>query len=794
MRRLAMILSRMHLKNFKKYTSYDIEFGEGLIGIIGKNGSGKSTIFEAILFGLYGEFKKQGTKELAKNANASETDALVVELEFEFEEAQYRVQREFRGKTLTAKAMFYKNGELTTTGVKEVTSTIIKLTGLSKEAFMHTLFASQKELTSLSTLKNEERKKMIRRLLGLEKIDFIEKELIEKGRELKREINAFDQVLLGDDEVKVKKEQIKNALREKMQLTKEEQEKAKELISTKTQEQSIKKELDIFTKTKEQKQKLFSALELLKNTKTLELLNQTKLITQNDELQQKQKELTTLMPLKKEYLSLQEDLKNQEKLKEYHLKKEGLNKEQVNLREQYTKSKADIETLKRECEPFESYSLDAKNKELQLKQCLDALELKQTKEQELNLEIKTQQRAIDEASAKIAKIKELGKGSACPTCTRPLLEEYDNVINSLNEIVQGSHQKMIKEYSQELKNLQEQKIKLLKEKKIKELELLELTKKLSIITSKLSDLSRAKEHLKLIEQKGTKNKEELKLLEHYSYDEILHTKMHKDYDELTLKYKDILGLETELKRLDAVKIDLMSVSKNIEDLNKKEQEKEQEYSRVIYNEEAHKQKLLAHDEALKIVDAQTTTLNEKKVAIASIVAEINGMQNSLNSNEMQLKKVQTKKDDLVDYEKIKISLGEFKTKLNAKIAPRISALASEMYAQITKGKYQHIEVSNDFDFFIYDEGKKYPIERFSGGEIDLANLVLRIAISKTLTELSGASSMGFLAFDEVFGSQDESRRMEILEAFHTIKEQYRQIFLISHEMEIKEMFERVIEL
>jgi exonuclease SbcC len=46
----------------------------------------------------------------------------------------------------------------------------------------------------------------------------------------------------------------------------------------------------------------------------------------------------------------------------------------------------------------------------------------------------------------------------------------------------------------------------------------------------------------------------------------------------------------------------------------------------------------------------------------------------------------------------------------------------------------------------------------------------------------------------LFGSWDEARRMEILEAFHTIKEQYRQIFLISHEMEIKEMFERVVEL
>ena len=42
-----------------------------------------------------------------------------------------------------------------------------------------------------------------------------------------------------------------------------------------------------------------------------------------------------------------------------------------------------------------------------------------------------------------------------------------------------------------------------------------------------------------------------------------------------------------------------------------------------------------------------------------------------------------------------------------------------MYAPITKGKYQHIEVS----------------------------LVLQIAISKTLAELSVTSSVGFLTFD-----------------------------------------------
>ena len=149
-----MILINLKLENFKKYTSFEIAFGEGLIGIIGKNGSGKSTIFEAILFALYGEAKKRGNRELVRNANASTKDPVVVELEFEFESALYKVAREFRGKALSANAKLYKNGSLTTTGAKEVTSAIVALTKMSKDAFMHTLFASQKELTSLSTLNN----------------------------------------------------------------------------------------------------------------------------------------------------------------------------------------------------------------------------------------------------------------------------------------------------------------------------------------------------------------------------------------------------------------------------------------------------------------------------------------------------------------------------------------------------------------------------------------------------------------------------------------------------------------
>lgn len=789
-----MILSRLKLENFKKYSSYEIEFGEGLIGIIGKNGSGKSTIFEAIFFALYGELKGKGYKEIVKNSNAADKDAVVVELEFEFDSVLYRVVREFRGKALNANAKLYKNEELITSGAKEVTASITSLTKMSKDAFMHTLFASQKELSSLSTLKNEDRKKMIRKLLGLEKIDFIENSLVEKSRELKRQITAFAELLLGEAEIAQKKEHVKNSQVTKKALQNDEQNKTKELETIKAKELHVKKESEIFAKTKEQKQKLYSELELTKNSKNSEIMNQVKLIAELHELEDKQEKLEALKSAKAEYEALLEQLKTQEKLKEYHLKKEGLQKEQIQLREQYVKSKSDIHTLESECAKYDELVLNAKNLEISIAVLQGTISSKHTIENELRAEIAAEQKQIDITNAKIAKLQELGSEGACPTCTKPLLQEYDNVINSLVKTVNETHQNKIEEHKKQLQNVLSQKSAFEAEKKAKEKEFSELINSIKIIESKLQDLNKAREYFLHVEKKGLKNQEELKVLEAHNYDEKEHEKIRNSLTLLEPKYKLYLTLETELKRLSIVKSDLLLVNKKIDELTTACKNKEDAFNLVVYDEEKHKEKLLEHDEVLKEMDSKTMLLNNIKVQIAKIEGEIKTLQEALQNNELQLKKLGSKKDDLVDYEKIKTSLSEFKTRLNAKVAPRISAIASEMYARITKGKYQHIEVSNDFDFFIYDEGKKYPIERFSGGEIDLANLVLRIAISKTLTELSGAGSIGFLAFDEVFGSQDESRRMEILEAFHTIKEQYRQIFLISHEMEIKEMFERVVEL
>jgi exonuclease SbcC len=789
-----MILSKLRLENFKKYTEYEIEFEEGLIGIIGKNGSGKSTIFEAILFALYGELKNRGTKEVIRSANATTKDAVVVELSFEFEDALYRVVREFRGKALSANAKLYKNEELITSGAKEVTTSIVKLTKMSRDAFMHTLFASQKELTSLSTLKNEDRKKMIRKLLGLEKIDFIEKELIEKSRELKREITAFSEVLLGEDELKTKKATLKELKKNKKSLQEEEKQHTKELAILKEHEVLLKKELKIFTDTKEKKQKAKAEIELLQNSLASTQTTQNKLQKELHELGQKEKELKQNAAVKTQFTAFEKELKELEQSKAIQLKKEGLQKEQTQLRDQYTKASNDIKQLENECAVYDALISQEKNLQTITQNFKNSLLQTQQYERELSAKLSAEQRVVSDTNEKIKSIQNLGRESACPTCTRPLLEEYDNVINTLQNTINELQTTKIERYTKELKELQQNLTQTQQENSKKEQELQTLKSQILLVKSKKKDLQSAQKYFNTIKQKGLSNKTELEALKNYSYDEKMHKEVQTKFDATKPKYEYVLSLEAQLQRVTPLKNELQKLTQELISQTQQFREKETAFKLIEYDEQKHDAKEKEYETQRKADEQKTEQINEIKVNIAKCEGEIKTIEAMLSSNQTQLEKLQIKKDDLKDYEKIKHSLVEFKTKLNAKVAPRISSVASNMYSQITKGKYQHIEVSNDFDFFIYDEGKKYPIERYSGGEIDLANLVLRIAISKTLTELSGANSIGFLAFDEVFGSQDESRRMEILEALHTIKEQYRQIFLISHEMEIKEMFERIVEL
>ena len=88
-----MHLNNLYMRNFKKYREVEIEFQDGLTGIVGRNGSGKSSIVEAIAWALYGNKASIVKRDLIKNSRAGERDDLVVRLDLNLDNKEMTIER-----------------------------------------------------------------------------------------------------------------------------------------------------------------------------------------------------------------------------------------------------------------------------------------------------------------------------------------------------------------------------------------------------------------------------------------------------------------------------------------------------------------------------------------------------------------------------------------------------------------------------------------------------------------------------------------------------------------------------
>ncbi len=90
---------------------------------------------------------------------------------------------------------------------------------------------------------------------------------------------------------------------------------------------------------------------------------------------------------------------------------------------------------------------------------------------------------------------------------------------------------------------------------------------------------------------------------------------------------------------------------------------------------------------------------------------------------------------------------------------------------------------------VLEDGVAKPV--LSGGEEDLAYLVLRLAVSQMIAERSG-QSFSLLVLDEVFGSLDESRRFNVLDLLRRLSDRFEQVILITHIETVRDGLDNVI--
>jgi exonuclease SbcC len=140
-----------------------------------------------------------------------------------------------------------------------------------------------------------------------------------------------------------------------------------------------------------------------------------------------------------------------------------------------------------------------------------------------------------------------------------------------------------------------------------------------------------------------------------------------------------------------------------------------------------------------------------------------------------------------------VLLSEFRNTVVASVGPRLAAQAAELFGELTDGEYDQLLVDPEtYELQISDAGRVYGLDRFSGSEIDLANLALRVAISEHVRFQSGGS-VGLLVLDEVFGPLDEDRKARMLQALEQLRGRFRQVLVVTHDVSIKEQLPNALE-
>lgn len=184
-----MIFKNLVLKNFKSHENTSIDFNPGITVIVGENGAGKSTIFEAISYAL---FKKttSGQNNLVKSSKDPHVkNEMSIELIFEEGGVEYKVIRS-KKSSKTSSTLYQKDindgrFHVLSAGNSQVDKDLKSIINVDSDLFLNAIYIRQGEIADLVSKKPAERKKLITKLLKIE-------ELEKAWDKMPQLINAYD--------------------------------------------------------------------------------------------------------------------------------------------------------------------------------------------------------------------------------------------------------------------------------------------------------------------------------------------------------------------------------------------------------------------------------------------------------------------------------------------------------------------------------------------------------------------------------------------------------------------------
>lgn len=782
-----MYLRSIQLENYRRFKFAQLDFPDGIVGIIGNNGAGKSTLMEAVAWALYGTEASRTGKDEIKTITAKISDVCRVILDFQIDGENYRVVRELKGATSSVDASVLVNKKVAARGTNPTNDLIEKTLGMDYKAFMTSFFAKQRELNALSDFQPYKRKELLTRMLGIETIDSALKNLRMDIRILEEKLNLNKTYL--KDKIKLKSE-------------KEEKEKSLLILEDNFKDKSMRFQSQLVVLKDQAKlwEELKAKYEEYNSLIKEKSIKQTERTSIQDQLAHQEEEKECLLQLASEKEKLDPLLVSYDELKKKvslydQLKIKAEHKQitlnQLRILEKSTASDQErIAFLEKEL----VNKKQVENSLIQSKEEMISVERKLEQTRNVYMGLEASVKSIKDQKAKLqsqmTNIEELGPNSVCDRCLRPMGDDYHKIRKHLLEDKEELDKKLQalekerNEVREEGKELKQIKTKLEEEKE-------RLQKSLENFLTKEGEMKNLRSSLEEKERTLLSLNEVLKNLGEVAYDSMVHENLKKEFEQQEKIKEKATQLTSEIKRIPEVKKAIAELQNKIKLLTQDEEKLEAQLQTLQFFEEEYKNVERDLDEKRKEVheaELLLKDLNHQMDMIKKEVEQIEGEIRKAEEGELEIKKSE---EERLYLEKLDLLFSDFRVSLIGRIRPTLTRYAKSLFLELCDNRYQDLELDEDYEIYIYDQGERFSIERFSGGETDLANLCLRIAISLLISESSGVD-FSFIILDEIFGSQDALRKENILSALAKLKNRFRQIFLITHIDDIKDSVENLI--
>lgn len=408
---------KLSFESFNSYankTSIDFEdfSSNGIFLITGPTGSGKTTIFDAIKYALYGEASGEDRKNISNFSDFANLESpSAVTFEFLHRGVKYRIERiysyqvskknktpESDKKTPNKKTTvnFYQliDGEekLLASDATKVNEEVQNLLGIDKNQFSQIVMIAQGDFSKILTAKGSDREILLRNIFNTEVY-----------QQLQKRLNADTSQLEKEHEKNLAK--AKNALQD---INLNDQEQSDKVLEYLNNEKTILSHLDeIHTFIEEQNSALNKEAHSL-DSKTIKLSNKKDALTQNLALVQSNQKIKDQISACNEYLDLHKPILDQKKSAYDQAKKNEVEIEK--LRSDITKLEEKIVRYDSASKQVESIELEISKLDSQLlehKRQIGLLEKKSAETQTLQNELKEKKQRLEENSNKLTEIERL---------------------------------------------------------------------------------------------------------------------------------------------------------------------------------------------------------------------------------------------------------------------------------------------------------------------------------------------------------------------------------------------------